>query len=142
MLARPLSTLLLLALAAAQPPHPLARSRRRLYEQSLRGCRHGSDGVLITLLPNATVHDAENKTHAERFAERLSKRAWGRRLQSDATSIRAVYSAIVEGVAAVLDESTLEEVLHDPEVKRIEANCLIVLDDPRKSHVLTHDLFL
>ena len=116
--------------SALDPAH-----RRRILQESMDACPQGSDGVIVTLEAsrspsNATRTHGDAKRHVDNFAARLASRPWGRRLQSDQSSVHALYATVLEGVAAVLDDNALDEVLHDPEVKRVEANCLISLDDP------------
>lgn len=125
------------------------------YEMSRLACLSGSNGVLILLVPdpvggpiarrlNLQLDAYHAPTRTKRFADKiityakahaaeLSKPSRGRRADhaSNASSVKILYTShsLLELVAAVVDDNTLNYIMNDPEVERVEANCRIDLDE-------------
>ena len=143
--------LLALAPAAAAPAQPptvahddhLSSPARRL---SSSACRHGAEGVLISLEPaaysqssNASARGARTRAFAASLLARggsASASAGGNKggSGSGGNTVRILHvfdRGLLDAVAAEIDDAaTLTAVLADPEVRSIEENCIITLDDP------------
>jgi len=99
---------------------------RSAYESSFFACQHGSAGVLVTL-KDALVQEAarSQKTAAELYTQRLH----GNQRAGD--EISHLFSRTIQGFSANLSPESLNGILDDEaNVASVEADCIILLDDP------------
>ena len=143
--------LLALAPAAGAPAQPPTDAHDDLSSSPARrlsssACRHGAEGVLISLEPaaysqssNASARGARTRAFAASLLARggsASASAGGNKggSGSGSNTVRILHvfdRGLLDAVAAEIDDAaTLTAVLADPEVRSIEENCIITLDDP------------
>lgn len=119
----------------------------RDYNSSRSDCVHGQDGVIVELVapaPTSARRRVEEKhnTPAAQYLEllkvRLQRMGWHRRLE-DALIVHGLFSTVMHGFAAALDETTLALVFNDTsQILAVTANWW----DPHRAftreHTFTH----
>ena len=84
--------------------------KQQMYETSMKACRHGSDGVLVVFRDDSS-----------------RRKLMDMQLGEGEFVIRSFTSK--HAIAARVGEQSMQTLMEEPSVERVEANCIIRLDD-------------